>query len=73
METPEDGVGDPVLRCDSCQTLVKRETLHKVGACPKCGNRRVRNVTVFDEVEKAQLEAWGFHEFVADFAGVADA
>ena len=70
MTSFELGV-DPVLRCDSCQALVKRTTLHKHGSCIKCGNRRIRNVTVFNEDEKKQMEEWGFHEFVAEF-GVAD-
>lgn len=66
----EDGIGDPVLRCDSCQAIVQRAVLHRLGCCDKCGNRRMRNVTVFDEVEKAQLEEWGFVEFVAEFGAV---
>ena len=58
---------DPVLRCDSCQALVKRLTLHKIGSCDKCGNKRVRNLTVFNEVEKAEMEKWGYHDFVKQY------
>lgn len=65
-----DEFTDPVLRCDSCQKLVKRETLHKVGTCPHCGNKRVRNVNVFSEEEHKQLEEWGFQDFVAEFEAV---
>ena len=61
---------DPVLRCDSCQALVTRTTVRKHGACTKCGNRRLRNVTVFDEIEKKQMEDWGFGEFVSEFGVV---
>ena len=61
---------DPVLRCDSCQALVKRTTLHKLGKCPACGNKRMRNLTVFNDEEKAQLEAWGFAEFAAEYGEV---
>lgn len=69
----EDATGflDPVVRCDSCQALVTRDTLHKHGSCTECGNRRMRNVSVFNEKEKKQLEDWGLGEFVAGF-GVVD-
>lgn len=62
----EDEFTDPVLRCDSCQALVKRVTLHRSGACHKCGNKRMRALTVFNDVEKAQMEEWGFQDFVND-------
>jgi len=64
---------DPVVRCDSCQALIKRTTLRKVGSCDKCGNKRMRNLTVFNEDEKAQMEGWGFQEFVAQYEEVPDA
>ncbi len=63
---------DPVLRCDSCNELVKRTTLHKLGNCGKCGNKRVRNLTVFNDEEKAQMEAWGFHDFVNEYEAIDD-
>jgi len=63
---------DPVLRCDSCHILVRRTTLHKLGSCDSCGNRRMRNVTIFNEDEKAQMEGWGFADFVAEFVEVDD-
>lgn len=66
----DEGFTDPVVRCDSCQALLRRETLHKRGKCNKCGNRRVRNLTVFDENEKKQMEEWGLHEFVSEFGVV---
>lgn len=62
---------DPIYRCDSCQTLVSLDDLHKHGSCTKCGNRRVRNVTIFNDEEKAQMEALGFHDFLAQFEEVA--
>lgn len=61
---------DPVFRCDSCHTLVRLETLHKLGTCSKCGNKRVRNVTIFNDEEKAQMLKWGFNDFVAEFEEV---
>ena len=63
---------DPVLRCDSCQCLVKRESLHKLGSCPECGNKRVRNLTVFNEKERDQLVEWGFQDFVNEYEAVDD-
>ena len=63
---------DPVLRCDSCQEVVKRKTLHKLGCCDKCGNKRVRPVTVFSEEERAKLVEWGFGDFVSKFKEVSD-
>ena len=63
---------DPVLRCDSCQALVRRSTLHKLGSCNKCGNRRVRNLSVFNEKEEQQIKDWGFVEFLKEFEVVAD-
>jgi Zn finger protein HypA/HybF involved in hydrogenase expression len=63
---------DPVLRCDSCQALVKRTTLHKIGSCPKCGNKRVRNLTVFNDEERTQMLDWGFDAFVDEYEVVSE-
>ena len=62
-----EGLSDPVLRCDSCQALIRRATIREHGSCVKCGNRRLRNVTVFDEIERKQMEDWGLGEFLAEF------
>jgi rRNA maturation endonuclease Nob1 len=58
---------DPVLRCDSCQEIVKLETLHKLGVCPKCGNKRVRDVTILSVEERRKLSDWGYDEFLTEF------
>ena len=71
-EFTDDGEIDPVLRCDSCQALVRRATLHKLGCCDGCGNKRVRNVDVFNLKEKEQMEKWGFEDFLKNFEVVAD-
>lgn len=71
IEGPVSAFNEPVLRCDSCANLVKLETLHKIGCCNHCGNKRIRNVTVFNEDEKAQIEEWGFTDFLDEF-GVVD-
>ena len=68
----EEGFTDPVVRCDSCQALLKRETLHKHGRCTKCGNRRIRNLTVLSEEETKQMEEWGFHEALKKFELVSE-
>lgn len=64
---------DPVLRCDSCRVLVRVTSLHKLGCCDKCGNKRMRNVTLFNDAERATMEAWGETEFLAQFSEVANA
>lgn len=69
---PQEAFTDPVVRCDSCTKLVKAGLLKKLGACPNCGNKRVRNVTIFNEEEKEQLTEWGFHDFLKEFEGVED-
>ena len=59
---------DPVVRCDSCSKIVKTEQLRQTGCCPHCGNRKVRNLQVFNELERAQMEAWGVDPaFLAEF------
>ena len=63
---------DPVLRCDSCNVLVRRKTIHKIGSCNKCGNKRFKDVSVFDEVERDQMAEWGFQAFVEEFVVVDD-
>jgi len=58
---------EPVLRCDSCQALVKLDDLHKLGTCNHCGNKRVRDVLVLNDEEKKQVEEWGFDDFLSLF------
>jgi len=63
---------DPALRCDSCQEIVKLSTLHQLGCCPKCGNKRVKTITVMNEKEKAKLKQWGFDDLLKEFEEVPD-
>ncbi len=63
---------DPVLRCDSCSALVRRTTLHKLGSCDKCGNKRIRAVDVFSEDEAVQIKDWGFDDFLSEFQEIDD-
>ena len=63
---------DPVVRCDSCSTIIKATLLRSLGSCSTCGNKRVRDVTVFDQDEYDQIKAWGFTDFLACFEVVPD-
>ena len=71
-EPNADAFTDPVLRCDSCQALIKRTALHKFGACTKCGNKRMRNLTIINDEEKLQMEDWGFYAFANEYEAVGD-
>ena len=51
MYGKDDPFADPVLRCDSCTTIVFAEDLREHGLCLKCGNRKMRNLQVYDEDE----------------------
>lgn len=64
---------DPVLRCQTCQMLVKHETLKKLGKCTKCGNKRFGNIQIMDEKELEQIKEWGFTELAEQFEGINDA
>ena len=64
---------DPVFRCCGCQKLVKRTTLHKLGICSNCGNRRVSALTVLNTGEKKKLIEWGFEDFAIQFEPVEGA
>ena len=61
---------EPVLRCDSCNTLVELKVLHKLGSCSKCGNKRVKSLTIFNDEERAQIESWGHTDFLKEFETV---
>lgn len=56
MYGKDDPFKDPVLRCDSCAQIVFAEDLKKHGMCPKCGNRKMRNLQQFDEDEFALMK-----------------
>jgi predicted RNA-binding Zn-ribbon protein involved in translation (DUF1610 family) len=63
---------DPVVRCDSCNKIVLAADLRKAGRCPHCGNRKVRNLQVFNEAEQAQMKEWGVDPaFLAQFEAAA--
>jgi len=67
-----DKFNDPIVRCSDCQTLIFRGELQQIGCCPKCGNRRVKNVLVCSEAEMADLMSKNVDpDFLALFEGVA--
>jgi hypothetical protein len=53
---------DPVVRCDSCQTLLLVTKLRELGRCGKCGSHKVRNVFAFTPEERAEMIVWGVDE-----------
>lgn len=62
---------DPIVRCDSCQTIVHRKHIHQMGCCPECGNRRFRNVRTLKAEEMEALKKTKIDpEFLALFEGV---
>lgn len=65
---------DPIIRCTECSGIVHRTQIRKFGSCPKCGNRRVRNVLSLSEEEMAKLKEEGVDPgFLILFEGVDDA
>lgn len=53
-----DPFEDPVVRCYRCTQLILRKQIHSLGQCPKCGSKRVANVTIFDDKELKQMKQW---------------
>ena len=65
---------DPVVKCDSCSALIRREAVRDIGSCTKCGNRRIRNCLVLTTEDMAQCKEWGIDpDFLALFESVDEA
>jgi rRNA maturation endonuclease Nob1 len=47
---------DPVLRCTECQRIIFQEEIAKIGKCPNCGCRKVRNVLTLSDSEEKLLK-----------------
>lgn len=63
---------DYLLRCNDCQKLVPFEVLVSKGCCPKCGNRRVKEIETLTPWEwlKVRLGIINFADrkkFLAEF------
>lgn len=63
---------DPVFRCDSCNRLVLLKMIHKIGCCNHCGNKRMKDISVFDDSEAAQMKQWGLDDFLKEFEPVKE-
>jgi DNA-directed RNA polymerase subunit RPC12/RpoP len=63
---------DNILRCDSCQELVKLKSIHKLGVCKHCGNKRFKSVLILSTEERNKLDSWGEHEFLKEFQAVEE-
>lgn len=61
---------DPVVRCTECQTMIFRDQIYEFGCCPKCGNRRVRNVLNMSPEERDEINNKGFGDFLELFEEV---
>ena len=65
------GFLDPVVRCQTCSEIVKTKSLLKIGGCPKCGNKRVGALRVFNQEEWDKMKEWGIDpEFYEQFVEV---
>jgi len=65
---------DPVVRCCECQRIIFREEIHKFGMCPKCGNKRIRNILALQSDEMDMLRTKQVDEdFLKLFEGISDA
>lgn len=73
MNYGKDGdFNDPVVRCDSCQKLLRMERLRDRGKCT-CGARKVRNVQSFTAEERGKMDGWGIDPaFIALFQESSD-
>ena len=64
---------DPIVRCCDCQKLILRPQIKKFYGCPRCGNKRVRNVLAMTESEMDWLKKKKVDpDFIALFEGVED-
>ena len=69
----KEGFTDPVLRCDSCNKIVTKNVITKLGLCNHCGNKRFRAVDVISELELIQIKKLdGADDFLELFEEVND-
>lgn len=55
------------MRCDGCKGLVRIVSLHKIGCCDKCGNKRVKALDTINSSELNKLKEWGLTVFASAF------
>lgn len=46
-----DSFNDPAVRCTECQRIIFQEEVAKLGKCPNCGCRKVRNILTLSDSE----------------------
>jgi len=63
---------DPAVRCCECHSLILRTVISTEGGCPKCGNKRVRNVLTMSEDEMKRIKDKVDPEWIALFEGVEE-
>ena len=49
---------EPVLLCDSCQSVNLLTKLNELGHCEECGNKRVRTCLVLNKENKDKVLNW---------------
>ena len=65
---------DPIVRCCDCKAIVTRVDIKKLGMCGKCGNKRVRKISVLSETEMKELKENGVDPvFLALFGEIDEA
>jgi uncharacterized protein (DUF983 family) len=47
---------DPVVRCCDCNQILFREKLRELGMCQKCGNRKVKSISILSADELNMLK-----------------
>jgi len=68
-----EGFNEPVLRCDSCNKIVLKTVITKLGLCNHCGNKRFRPVDVISDLELMQIKKLdGAEAFLKLFEEVPD-
>lgn len=68
-----EGFTEPVLRCDSCNKLVAKNAITKLGLCNHCGNKRFRAIDVISDLELLQIKKLdGAEAFLRLFEEVSD-
>jgi hypothetical protein len=68
MYNKNDPFQDPVLRCDGCKKIIRREEIQKTGSCT-CGHKKVANLMSFNLREYLRMRyLWRIDpEFLAMF------
>ena len=58
---------DPVVRCTQCMDIIERMTLRKIGMCPRCGCRKVKEILTLTKEEINWLNKKKYTDFTSQF------